>query len=452
MDPGDQVSATFDGAALAAEHSPDGLVVIDGEGLVRWSSDASTRLMGFGHDEVVGRHLLEFVHRDDLNKAIGAFVEAGRRPGFHLPVHFRLINNDRVWVDCDVSGRTFERDGASWMVVSIRPISERNVVDDRRSRLERLLQRASVDCSRARWLEIGDLIERYLESLADVVGAIRIELAWEDEGSGAAVEAVWPRSRDSVDTFTSLWNEAEPDGYDVRFCSELETLPPSALRDQLISSGARAVVEMPLSGGRTLATIRLVLGEDWLRWDDPNADVVALLASTLMSTTRRGRAEEQLHERARRDPMTGLLNRDELYRALSDLLDRNETDGLGVLYGDLDHFKDVNDRFGHAEGDRLVMGVAAALVANVRDGDLVARFGGDEFVVVCPDLDSPHQLDTIAERVSDAVRRLAPPGIRLRISFGSAMARRGIDADELIRLADESMYTSKRSRGHSAAC
>ena len=150
--------------------------------------------------------------------------------------------------------------------------------------------------------------------------------------------------------------------------------------------------------------------------------------------------------------MTGLLNRDELYRALSDLLDRNETDGLGVLYGDLDHFKDVNDRFGHAEGDRLVMGVAAALVANVRDGDLVARFGGDEFVVVCPDLDSPHQLDTIAERVSDAVRRLAPPGIRLRISFGSAMARRGIDADELIRLADESMYTSKRSRGHSAAC
>ena len=145
---------------------------------------------------------------------------------------------------------------------------------------------------------------------------------------------------------------------------------------------------MPLSGGRTLATIRLVLGEDWLRWDDPNADVVALLASTLMSTTRRGRAEEQLHERARRDPMTGLLNRDELYRALSDLLDRNATDGLGVLYGDLDHFKDVNDRFGHAEGDRLVMGVAAALVANVRDGDLVARFGGDEFVVVCPDLDS----------------------------------------------------------------
>ena len=166
-----------------------------------------------------------------------------------------------------------------------------------------------------------------------------------------------------------------------------------------------------------------------------------------MSTTRRCQAEEQLHERARRDPMTGLLNREELYRILTGILttDLNKHH-LGVLYGDLDHFKDVNDRFGHAEGDRVVMGVAGALLANVRDGDLVARFGGDEFVVICPDLDSEDQLSGIAQRVEAAVRRLAPTGARVCISFGSALARPGMDADDLLRTADESMYAQKRSR------
>src|SRR6478735_9810771 len=160
----------FDGAVIAAMHSPDPLVVVDSDGVVRWAGSTSARLMGYRDDEVLDRHLLEFVHPDDVNKAVGAAVEAGRRPGFHLPVRFRIRNRDGAWVDSDVNGKTFDRDGETWFVLSIRALAEQNVVDDRRSRIERLLQRASVDCSRARWFEVDELIRRNLEALADVVG------------------------------------------------------------------------------------------------------------------------------------------------------------------------------------------------------------------------------------------------------------------------------------------
>ena len=262
-----------------------------------------------------------------------------------------------------MNGRTFERDGATWMVVSVRALAEQNVVDARRGTLERLLQRASVECSKARWFEADDLIHRYLGASADVVGAVQVELAWGDEGSHAGDRGVVAapggsgrRSSPPCGTTTI------PTGTGSGSAPTCDQLPPSAQRDRFIDSGASAVVEMALSTGGT-AVLRFVFGENWLRWDDANADVVALLASTLMSTSRRCRAEEQLHERARRDPMTGLFNREELYRALGELLARPGRAGrLGVLYGDLDLFKQVNDRFGHAEGDRLLVGVADALV------------------------------------------------------------------------------------------
>jgi diguanylate cyclase (GGDEF)-like protein len=142
------------------------------------------------------------------------------------------------------------------------------------------------------------------------------------------------------------------------------------------------------------------------------------------------------------------MNRAELYRRFDELLqsrERGNADGdLGVLYCDLDLFKQVNDRLGHAAGDQLLRQVADALRTNVREFDLVARFGGDEFVIVCPRLETTGTLERIMARLCHAVRLLAPEGIPVRLSVGAAIARPGLGADELIRLADEAMYRAKR--------
>jgi cyclic di-GMP phosphodiesterase Gmr len=200
------------------------------------------------------------------------------------------------------------------------------------------------------------------------------------------------------------------------------------------------------------AVIRLAFGPRWKLWDDTNVDLVVVLASTLMATLRRCLAEAHLHEQARTDPLTGLMNRAELYRQFDTTLARHTSDpgatgarqDLGVLYCDLDYFKHVNDRYGHTAGDQLLVDVADVLRANTRDVDLVARVGGDEFVLVCPELDSPETLSSIMARLCHAVGSLAPDGVPLRLSVGAAMARPGQGPDELIRDADEAMYRVKR--------
>ena len=134
--------------------------------------------------------------------------------------------------------------------------------------------------------------------------------------------------------------------------------------------------------------------------------------------------------------------------------------GVAVVFVDLDEFKDVNDRHGHAAGDRLLTHVGSLLRAAVRDGDVVGRFGGDEFVVVCRDVAGQPQARRIAETLATAVAAdtaalhfdsdLAAVRILPRASIGVSWARPGtLDADMLIARADAAMYAAKKTRAGS---
>jgi diguanylate cyclase (GGDEF)-like protein/PAS domain S-box-containing protein len=158
--------------------------------------------------------------------------------------------------------------------------------------------------------------------------------------------------------------------------------------------------------------------------------------------------EAALHQRARTDLLTGVLNRSALFEALSVHLDPETGRGCGVLFCDLDQFKLVNDEHGHATGDRLLVEVAARLQALAGGTDLVARFGGDEFVLVCP-AGGPGRLADLAEIVLQQVSRPFPgPAGELwvGVSVGVATGRPGEAPDELIARADRAMYGAKSSR------
>jgi diguanylate cyclase (GGDEF)-like protein len=160
-------------------------------------------------------------------------------------------------------------------------------------------------------------------------------------------------------------------------------------------------------------------------------------------------AYERLRTVAVRDPMTGLVNRVLLEHSLWLALRQSRRSGrpLGLLFCDLDGFKAVNDRLGHNSGDQLLRVVAERLTSEARSADLIARFGGDEFVVMCPDLRNPEDLGMIAERLAAAVSapvELAGETIEPRLSIGSALARDADRVDVLLARADEDMYRSKR--------
>jgi diguanylate cyclase (GGDEF)-like protein/PAS domain S-box-containing protein len=159
--------------------------------------------------------------------------------------------------------------------------------------------------------------------------------------------------------------------------------------------------------------------------------------------------EHRLAHQAAHDPLTGLPNRVLLLERLEAALARarRHNHRVAVLFLDLDHFKVVNDSLGHGLGDRLLIAIAERLALALRPGDIVARFGGDEFVVLCEDLVSPQDAIAIAERVDEA---LAAPfviddtEVFVGVSIGIALPD---DADAepetLIRDADAAMYRAK---------
>jgi diguanylate cyclase (GGDEF)-like protein len=119
---------------------------------------------------------------------------------------------------------------------------------------------------------------------------------------------------------------------------------------------------------------------------------------------------------------------------------------LAVLFLDLDGFKGVNDRFGHAEGDELLKTVAARLIGCVRAVDSVARLGGDEFAVLVEDVEEPTELERLARRILAALRReitIDGHDVLVGASIGVAVSRSGDDAAALLRNADMAMYRAK---------
>ena len=174
-----------------------------------------------------------------------------------------------------------------------------------------------------------------------------------------------------------------------------------------------------------------------------------LLRAELAAARRRVAELEVL---ADRDPLTPALNRRAFLRELQRTLaycERYKTEA-SLAFFDMDGFKAVNDRFGHAAGDAALQWVAAKLAASVRESDLVGRLGGDEFAVVLVHTDAatakPKALK-LAEAVEDEPLVFEGHAIALRVSVGVCALIPGMSAAEMIAEADAAMFLAKGSRG-----
>ena len=168
--------------------------------------------------------------------------------------------------------------------------------------------------------------------------------------------------------------------------------------------------------------------------------------------------EKALLYRASHDSLTGLYNRDAFGVCLADMIGRTRRTGhrMGLLFLDLDRFKEANDRFGHDVGDALIREVAQRLTGSLRESDVVSRYGGDEFVVILNGGDYIEP-ETVADKLLDRIS--APYHINghtidfLSASIGiSLFPEDGTDPDTLVRQADQAMYRAKLIRNHYARC
>ncbi|MGN6512720.1 MAG: sensor domain-containing protein [Lysobacteraceae bacterium] len=172
------------------------------------------------------------------------------------------------------------------------------------------------------------------------------------------------------------------------------------------------------------------------------------LTGTLQDITERKQAEETLRVQARTDPLTGLLNRDAILGELEARLADPVLSRVAVLYIDLDRFKLVNDVLGHAAGDELLASAARRIVDATGTEGLIARFGGDEFLVVCSVADDPHTPERVAKRILAAFADSFCFGAEeFSVTASIGIARAPGDGDRpqvLIQNADAAMYEAKR--------
>ncbi len=387
---------------------PDPTVLLGMDGTILWANRAAVDFSGLDPERDPGRSVFDLLHPDDHATALNGFTALdGDEVKVGDLIDVRIRTADGRWMPSEVRGRFLELGGEPRVAIVIRSVEDRQSLELGAGSHERL--RAQVHHARA-----------ILASL-DADGAIRSINAEVARTLGLDGADLRGRRFDTI-----LVPDDRPGFREV-----LETMVDTAHLDVRAPAADGTVVHLDVQ----LVDLR----------DDTLQQGYTLCATDVSDLKNTQRA---LRYMADHDPLTGLLNRRALLARLDTLVEDGFQHEVVMLFCDLDGFKPVNDRLGHAAGDQVLIEIARRLERSIRPGDLVARFGGDEFVVVLPQSDTEHATQVMATIRSALTEPIvaADQIAEVDVSIGVATTGDSPTAARLLATADDAMYAVKRAR------
>jgi diguanylate cyclase (GGDEF)-like protein/PAS domain S-box-containing protein len=414
------------------------LVLVLSENGCRYASGSVARLVGQPANELLGDGYAEFVHPEDRDA-----LSLAREAGTAQSLAFRMRNGSGEWRHLDAHLTDLRSDRHVRGVV----VNARDVTD--RVKLEReLTLQAQRDTFGAQLVEAFEMADEehaaydvVRRGMEEVSAEIPMELLLSDSSRAhleqVAVNPVAGAPSCPVESPFSC--VAVRRGNPVVFESSTALNACPKLRDR--PGGACSAVCVPISFmGRSLGVLHAT-GPDGAPPDEEQTERLATLAAQAGARIGTVRAFARTQLQASTDGLTGLINRRTLETQVRSMMRQRTPFALAIA--DLDHFKQLNDTHGHEAGDRSLRTFAQATLQVLREVDLVARWGGEEFVIVMPGADT-EQAVVVLERVRANLAHVVQGGqVPFTTSFGVTDSSKAATLQELIQLADLALYAAK---------
>ncbi|MFL5698107.1 MAG: diguanylate cyclase, partial [Ktedonobacteraceae bacterium] len=465
------------------EKSSDAIVLVDTNGKLLYVSPSTTRLLGYTPDELVGRSAFELIYPEDVEAIKHALAVIVQEPGKGPKAEFRARHQNGSWRWMEGIGTNLLADPAVGAIVgNYRDITERKRAGER----QHLLNEASnaLVSSLDHQITLQEIAQLIVPALADYC---RIALVDEqqqikeitvnhiDPEKIALVRELYELYKDKANSrhgVQRILQTGKPELVSTISGDVLESVQQSPEMLQIIRAlGLESYMGVPLlARGKTIGAITFSSVQphryytpDDLSFAQELARRIALvlenarlhreaqaeIAERKQAEERQSVLQERILELATTDPVTELPNHRALLARLDQELERAQRyeRACSILFLDLDHFKALNDGYGHTAGDAVLGEFASLIRAQLRRIDTVGRWGGEEFVAILPEMSADEALALAEEVRAAAAAHTFRVGGGLHLTCSVGMASYPVQAQEregLLNAADHAMYGAKR--------